>query len=52
MTAEEAPAVTEKMLAAYMQHRLSLEESFQAFTGRYSTEELKQLFDQPSAASH
>ena len=52
VTASEAPAVTERMLAAYMEHRLSLEESFQAFTGRYSTEELKQLFDQPSAASH
>ncbi len=52
VTAADAPAVTEKMLAAYLQYRLSMEESFQAFTKRYSTEQLKHLFEQQPVAGH
>ncbi len=50
VTAEEAPMVAEKMLAAYLQHRLSPAESFSDFTQRYSTEQLTALFDQSSVA--
>ncbi|GAC1386598.1 MAG: NirA family protein [Herpetosiphon sp.] len=46
--ATEAPAVTEKMLQTYMSHRASADESFAAWTQRFSIDELKALFaEQP-----
>jgi ferredoxin-nitrite reductase len=42
--AAEVPAVTHKMLAAYLAHRTGTEESFVEFTKRFSTGELKELF--------
>jgi ferredoxin-nitrite reductase len=44
VTAEDAPAVTQNMLSAYLRHRLDANESFSAFTKRHSTEQLKELF--------
>ena len=43
--AEEAPAVAEKMLSAYVAHRQGPEESFLDWTRRYSTEQLMELFE-------
>jgi ferredoxin-nitrite reductase len=45
VTAQEAPAVIERMLAAYLRHRSGPEESFLNFTKRSSTEELVRLFE-------
>jgi ferredoxin-nitrite reductase len=46
--AEEAPSVIERMLRGYLAARLGPEESFRDFTKRYSTEQLKELFDSPN----
>jgi ferredoxin-nitrite reductase len=42
--AEHLPALIERMLAAYLARRESERETFQAFTARYSTDDLKALF--------
>jgi ferredoxin-nitrite reductase len=42
--ADEAPPAIERMLKAYLAHRSSREETFQAFTRRHEIETLKTLF--------
>jgi ferredoxin-nitrite reductase len=42
--AQDAPAAIERMLKAYLAHRASADESFQAFTRRHEVEDLKRLF--------
>ncbi|MBN8964315.1 MAG: hypothetical protein J0H89_02805, partial [Rhizobiales bacterium] len=44
--AEDAPPTIERMLKAYMAHRVAREETFQAFTRRHEIETLKTLFDE------
>jgi ferredoxin-nitrite reductase len=46
--ADDAPAIIERMLRGYLAARLGTEESFRDFTRRYSTEQLKELFDSPN----
>ncbi len=46
VTAAEAPTLTERMLAAYMANRAHAGESFIDWTRRYSTEQLKGLFEE------
>jgi ferredoxin-nitrite reductase len=48
--AEDAPRVVERMLKAYLAHRASPQESFQAFTGRYEIDALRALVDSEAAA--
>jgi ferredoxin-nitrite reductase len=43
VTAERVPHVIEALLRAYLSHRHSSDESFQAFTARHETEALKQF---------
>jgi ferredoxin-nitrite reductase len=50
VTAAEAPAVAERMLSVYLEHRLSADETFVEWTKRYSTEQLKQLFEEQLVA--
>ncbi len=47
--AEDAPAVVERMLKAYLAHRAG-EETFLAFSRRHETDTLKQMFDEQEAA--
>jgi ferredoxin-nitrite reductase len=42
--ADDLPALIERMLAAYLARRGSERETFQAFTARHSTDDLKALF--------
>jgi ferredoxin-nitrite reductase len=42
--AQDAPATIERMLKAYLAHRASADESFQAFTRRHEVDDLKRLF--------
>ena len=48
--AAEVPAVAESMLSVYLEHRRSAAESFVEWTKRYSTEQLKQLFEEQLVA--
>jgi ferredoxin-nitrite reductase len=48
--APDAPAAIHRMLAAYLAHRASPEESFFAFANRHDVERLKELFDSPLRA--
>jgi ferredoxin-nitrite reductase len=43
--ADDAPRVVERMLKAYLAHRASPQESFQAFTRRYEIDALRALVD-------
>ena len=43
--AEEAPQAVERMLKAYLGHRVSADESFLAFTRRHEVDALKTLFE-------
>ena len=45
VTADEAPAVIERMLAGYQQHREAADETFSAFTRRHDLDELRKIFD-------
>jgi ferredoxin-nitrite reductase len=47
--AEDAPRVVERMLKAYLAHRASPQESFQAFTRRHEIEALRALADSEAA---
>jgi ferredoxin-nitrite reductase len=49
VTAEETPAVIERMLRAYLAGRLGPEEEFNDFVKRHPTDRLKELFDQQPA---
>ena len=42
--AEDAPTTIERMLKAYLAHRASRDESFQAFARRHEIEALKPMF--------
>ena len=46
ITATDAPALLERMLRSFQDHRLNLDESFQDFTRRYSTDDLLAVFQQ------
>ena len=48
--APDAPAAIHRMLAAYLAHRASPDESFFAFASRHDVERLKELFDSPLRA--
>jgi ferredoxin-nitrite reductase len=43
--AEDAPRAVERMLKAYLGHRVSVDESFLAFTRRHEVDALKALFE-------
>jgi ferredoxin-nitrite reductase len=43
--AEDAPAIVERMLKAYLAHRAGSEETFFAFTRRYGVDALKTMFE-------
>ncbi len=43
--AEDAPALVERMLKAYLAHRAAPEETFLAFSRRHDTDALKAIFD-------
>lgn len=43
--ADEVPAVIERMLAGYLQHRAADDETFSAFARRHDLDELRRLFD-------
>lgn len=45
VTAQELPVVIEKMLRAYLQHRLNKAESFQQFTVRHELGRLQEIFE-------
>ncbi len=45
VTADDCPALVEKMLRAYLAHRAAPTETFQAFTLRHETEALKTMFE-------
>lgn len=47
--ADEVPAVTERLLAAYLEQRSNANESFQQFAQRLSVEALRALAQQPAA---
>jgi ferredoxin-nitrite reductase len=47
--AGEVPAVTERMVRAYLDHRRGPEESFLDFVRRHPTDQLKDLFTRPAA---
>jgi ferredoxin-nitrite reductase len=47
--AEDAPRVVERMLKAYLAHRASPQESFQAFTRRHEIDALRALADSEAA---
>jgi ferredoxin-nitrite reductase len=49
--ATEAPMVIERMLRAYLEHRLGPEEAFNDFVKRHSTDELKAWFEEAGAVS-
>lgn len=51
VTAADAPHVLERMLRGYLSHRLSQAESFRDFVKRYSTAELKDLFETTAIAA-
>jgi ferredoxin-nitrite reductase len=46
VTAEETPQYVERLLAAYMKHRASAEETFYIFANRLDVEELKRMADE------
>jgi ferredoxin-nitrite reductase len=46
VTAEETPQYVERLLAAYMKHRTSLDETFYVFANRLDTDELKRMADE------
>jgi ferredoxin-nitrite reductase len=48
--AEDAPRTVERMLKAYLSHRASPQESFQAFTRRHDVDALRSLIDSLSGA--
>jgi ferredoxin-nitrite reductase len=48
--AEDAPAIVERMLKAYLAHRASRAESFLAFTRRHEADALRTMFDAGEAA--
>ncbi len=45
VTADQVPLVVERMLRAYLSHRLDTGERFNQFVRRHATEELKALFE-------
>src|SRR5262249_26301674 len=47
--AEDAPPTIERMLKAYLAHRTSREETFQAFARRHEIEALKAMFEGAAA---
>ena len=47
--AEDAPATVERMLKAYLAHRASPQETFQAFTRRHEIDALRALIDAEAA---
>jgi ferredoxin-nitrite reductase len=47
--AEDAPRTVERMLKAYLTHRISPDETFLAFTRRHEVDALKTLFDAEAA---
>ena len=47
--AQDAPATVERMLKAYLAHRASPQESFQAFTRRHEVDALRALIDAEAA---
>ncbi len=47
--AEDAPQTVERMLKAYLAHRVSREETFFTFARRHEVEPLKALFDAEAA---
>ena len=51
VTASDAPHVLERMLRGYLSHRASESESFLDFIKRYSTEQLKDLFEATAIAA-
>ena len=48
VTAEEAPALIEKLLGTYVAHRAAPDESFQSFTARHDVEMLHRLIGEMS----
>jgi hypothetical protein len=48
--AEDAPRTVERMPKAYLAHRASPKESFQAFTRRHDVHALRSLIDSSSGA--
>ena len=49
--ATEAPRVIEKMLRAYLKHRIGPEEAFNEFIKRHPTDELKAWFEEARSVS-
>jgi ferredoxin-nitrite reductase len=47
--AQDAPRTVERMLKAYLNHRTSTQETFQAFTRRHAIDELRALVDAEAA---
>ncbi|MFI5015154.1 MAG: NirA family protein [Hyphomicrobiales bacterium] len=47
--ATDVPALTERMLKAYLAHRATRDESFHAFANRHGIEALKAMFSGPAA---
>ena len=51
VTATELPALIDRILQGYLNHRTSAEESFRQFVMRFGVEQLKNLFDPAIAAA-
>src|SRR5262249_16929637 len=49
--AEDAPTTVERMLKAYLAHRVSQQETFAAFTRRHEVSALKAMFEREAVAS-